>query len=208
MQFCPSCGAQQQQPGQFCRGCGTDLRSVRTALQSPVPPVDTARLEIARAMTAKIAALDPGDRRLAKKIANIREEAEKLLDSGEERRKKHLMRLIALVGGGFLLVMVGLIEKVVSRGGLHEAEGLFAIALVTLLATLTALLLANIFPRNRQPARTELPVPYPAAPTHTSRLAEPSGDPMLLAPPSVTEGTTYNLPKVAVPVPVSERNTR
>ncbi len=209
MQFCPACGAQQSQAGQFCRGCGADLRVVRTALQTPIANPDTGRLEIARAMTAKIAALDPNDRRLAKKIATIREEADKLLESSEERRKRQLLRLIAMVGGGVLVVMMGLIEKVITRGNAHDAEGMLVLVVMTVLATLTALLLANIFPRNRRTTATpELPITYPASPARTSPTVELPVEKPMLAPPSVTEGTTYNLPPIAVPVPVAERNTR
>lgn len=209
MQFCPACGAQQNQAGQFCRGCGADLRSVRTALQSPVPPTDTARLEIARAMTAKIAALDPSDRRLAKKIQTIRAESEKMLDSPEGRRKTFLMYAIAFIGGGTICVLADLVKKFLDRGESGAIGGIFFLMFCTLVITLLSLVITHFFPRNRQSERADLRgVPLPPVSVRTAPTSEISNPQPMLAPPSVTEGTTYNLPPMAVPVPVAERNTR
>lgn len=209
MQFCPACGAQQNQAGQFCRGCGADLRSVRTALHSPVAPVDTGRLEIARAMTAKIASLDPADPRLAKKMKTIRAESEKMLDSPEGRRKTFLMYAIAFIGGGTICVLADLVKKFLDRGESGAIGGIFFLMFCTLVITLTALVLTHLFPRNRTTEQPDLRGPVlPQVSVRTAPTSEISNGQPMLPPPSVTEGTTYNLPPMAVPVPVGERNTR
>jgi hypothetical protein len=37
--FCPKCGQQNPDIGKFCRGCGTDLGNVSSALSAPPAPV-------------------------------------------------------------------------------------------------------------------------------------------------------------------------
>jgi hypothetical protein len=55
--YCPDCGKEENQAVPFCRACGTDLRRVRVAVESPDSIVATAmsaREEIGRAVAAKI----------------------------------------------------------------------------------------------------------------------------------------------------------
>lgn len=200
MQFCPACGAQQQQPGQFCRGCGADLRSVRTALTSPPVPVDAARLEIARAVSAKIAGIDPNDAQLVTKIAVLRQESQKLLESPEDRRRMVLTITIGAVGGGALFFFMTLLAKIIQSGDRNNIEGLLILMLVTLLATLASLVLTNIFPRNRKAATFDLPVPFQAGTSRPIPTAEIQPPQPMLGPPSVTEETTHQLSREAVPV--------
>lgn len=198
MQFCPTCGAQQ--PGQFCRGCGADLRNVRTALQSPPGTPDTARLELARAVSAKIAAIDPNDAQLVTKIAFLRQESQKLLESPEDRRRMVLPITIGAVGGGALFFFMTLLTKIIQSGDRTNVEGLLILMLVTLLATLASLVLTSIFPRNLKAVTNDLPVSFQAGtgrPTPTAEIQPPQP---MLGPPSVTEETTHQLSREAVPV--------
>ena len=55
--YCPNCGIKEEQPTQFCRTCGTDLRVVRVSLEIPEQSSSssmTARDEVARAVAAKV----------------------------------------------------------------------------------------------------------------------------------------------------------
>ncbi len=204
MQFCPACGAQQSQAGQFCRGCGADLRVVRTALQTPPGNSDTARLEIARAVSAKIAAIDPNDEQLVTKIAFLRQESQKLLDSPDDRRRMNLTITIGAVGGGALFFFMILLGKIIQSGDRNNISGLFVLMLITLLATLASLVLTSIFPRTRKAATLDLPVSFQAAtgrPTPTAEIQPPQP---MLTPPSVTEETTHQLSRAGVPI---SRNT-
>ncbi len=70
--FCPECGIEERQANQFCRGCGTDLRRVRTAVEEPdriTAASVSARDEIGRAIAAKIR-----DSRTADELAVVAEE--------------------------------------------------------------------------------------------------------------------------------------
>ncbi len=86
--YCPSCGSEERQRSQFCRACGTDLRAVRTTLETPdaiTASAVSAREQISRVMTEKIAQLESADD--LKEIAeDVLPQIEKFLESPEERR--------------------------------------------------------------------------------------------------------------------------
>lgn len=86
--YCPNCAAEENQPKQFCRNCGTDLRGVRSALEKPdtlTSSAVTARNEIGRAIALKIQELESGYD--LKKIAeDVLPQITKFLESPEERR--------------------------------------------------------------------------------------------------------------------------
>src|SRR6267142_2419926 len=55
--YCPNCGIKEDQPIQFCRTCGTDLRVIRGSLEAPEQPSASsiaARDEVARLVAAKV----------------------------------------------------------------------------------------------------------------------------------------------------------
>lgn len=88
--YCPSCGAEDQQKSQYCRGCGTELRRVRTAIEQPdsvTQSAMTAREEIGRAVAAKIREMDRA-RDLRHAVEEILPQIEKFLESPEERRQR------------------------------------------------------------------------------------------------------------------------
>ena len=91
--YCPSCGVEDRQQGQFCRACGVDLISVRAGFDLatgalPSPAV-TAREEIGRAVAAKIRDLK-GAKELGKVVENVLPEVEKFLEPPEERRLRRM----------------------------------------------------------------------------------------------------------------------
>ncbi len=204
--FCPNCGAEERQPTQFCRSCGADMRVVRSALQSSPALIatETARLEIARAVASKIAALDPRDHGLVAKIAAIRMEAEKVLETSEERFRKHLTIALASVGGGALFVGTVLLKSAQSFD--RDTAGLKAFMAFSFFLTVGALLVTHFLPKRPAdgPRNVELP---PAPAQTTTNLA--IHDERLFSPPSVTEMTTQHLSREASPAARSvERNTQ
>lgn len=81
--YCPGCGAIEDQPLQYCRTCGTDLRAVRDGLARPdldMASVASAREEIASAAAAKIKEGEWWQ------VGAIVPEVERLFESPEERR--------------------------------------------------------------------------------------------------------------------------
>lgn len=102
--FCPSCGMEEKQANQFCRACGTDLRSVRMAVESPdtiTASAATARDEIGRAVAFKIREAQSAAE-LAVVAENVLPEIEKFLESPAERRLRRMRvgTLISSIGLG------------------------------------------------------------------------------------------------------------
>ena len=101
--FCPECGKEENQSVPFCRACGTDLRRVRVAVETPdniAVAAMSARDEIGRAVAAKIR--ETQDTYELKKVAeDILPEIEKFLESPEEKRLRK-MRI------GMMLLVIGL----------------------------------------------------------------------------------------------------
>jgi hypothetical protein len=102
--FCPSCGIEEKQANQFCRACGTDLRSVRFAVESPdtiTASAASARDEIGRAVAFKIREAQTGvDLKIV--VEDVLPEIEKFLESPEEKRLRRMRvgTLISLIGLG------------------------------------------------------------------------------------------------------------
>ncbi|MBP9664354.1 MAG: zinc ribbon domain-containing protein [Pyrinomonadaceae bacterium] len=107
--FCPSCGIDDLSANQFCRSCGADLRSVRTALESPdqiTASAVTARAEIGAAVAARIREI-----RTAAELSTVTEEVlpqiEKFLESPTERRLRRMRvgTILASIGLGAAVAM-------------------------------------------------------------------------------------------------------
>ena len=102
--YCPSCGSEERQLSQFCRGCGTDLRAVRTSLERPdaiTASAVSAREQIGRAVADQIRQLQS-----AKDLERVAEDVlpsfEKFLESPEEKRLRRIRNgvITACVGLG------------------------------------------------------------------------------------------------------------
>ncbi len=90
--FCPSCGLQDVHSNQFCRACGTDLKTVRTTLEKPdsiTASAITARDEISRAIAARIKTTKSADE-LSTVAEEVLPQIEKFLESPEERRLRRI----------------------------------------------------------------------------------------------------------------------
>lgn len=89
--FCPSCGSNEQ-TSQFCRACGTDLRTVRTSLERPdsiTASAVSAREDIGRAVAEKIRQVE--DAHELKKVAeDVLPQIEKFLESPDEKRLRRM----------------------------------------------------------------------------------------------------------------------
>ncbi|HEY0457933.1 MAG TPA: zinc ribbon domain-containing protein [Pyrinomonadaceae bacterium] len=102
--FCPGCGIEEKQANQFCRACGTDLRTARKVLEMPdtiTASASGAREEIGRAFAAKIREAQTGAE-LKIVAEDVLPEIEKFLESPEEKRLRRMRvgTLISLIGLG------------------------------------------------------------------------------------------------------------
>jgi hypothetical protein len=90
--YCPGCGSEERQMSQYCRACGTDLRTVRAGLERPdsvTASAVTAREEIGRVFAEKIREVE--DSRDLKRIAeDVLPQIEKFLESPEEKRLRRM----------------------------------------------------------------------------------------------------------------------
>ena len=101
--FCPSCGSEERQRGQFCRACGTDLRPVRAAVEKPdaiTASAVSARHEIGRALADRIRAVSSAEE-LSTVAEEVLPEIEKFLESPEEKRLRRVRFGVALAALGF-----------------------------------------------------------------------------------------------------------
>jgi len=102
--FCPSCGLEDTQSNQYCRACGTDLRSVNTVLKSPnklTASTVSAREEIGRALAAKIQQTSSSSE-LNEFTKKILPDVEKFLEGPEEKKMRRVRNgsLVAFIGIG------------------------------------------------------------------------------------------------------------
>lgn len=189
--YCPTCGAEERQPIQYCRACGTDLRVVRAGLHNPEALTNVAdpREHITRALADKIREFQSASE-LKKVAEDVLPEIEKFFETPDERRLRRIRLgvIFASMGLGAALVFSVLanIEKdfafFVGVGGVFLFLGL-AIILNGLLFTK---------PRKAREADTPKSFDPPLA-----RSLNPSSPPTneldFSAGRSVTEHTTHHL---------------
>src|SRR5438309_10625132 len=102
--FCPSCGSEERQASQYCRACGTDLRSVRVSLERPdsvTASAVSAREEIGRAVAQKIREVE--DTRDLQRVAeDVLPKVDKFLEDqkGEGLRRRRAGGVTAASGLG------------------------------------------------------------------------------------------------------------
>ena len=115
--YCPNCAAEENQPKQFCRSCGTDLRGVRSALENPDPLTASsisAREAIGRAVALKINEIE-SSRDLKRVAEDVLPQIEKFLESPEEKRLRGIRNgvITAAVGLGTILLfgIIGIVGK-------------------------------------------------------------------------------------------------
>ncbi len=100
--YCPSCGINDNNPNQFCRACGTDLRMIRRVLERPdeiTTSAAAARDEIGRSIAAKIREMRQLDD-LESFTENVLPEIEKFLESPAEKRLRRLRNAATMIAIG------------------------------------------------------------------------------------------------------------
>ena len=154
--FCPECGIEERHSNQFCRACGSDLRRVRSAVESPdtiTASAVSARDEIGRAIAAKIR-----ETRTAEELAVVAEEVlpaiEKFLESPEEKRRRRIRlgMLLSSIGLG-AAIGISLVSMVMADG---DVIFLAALGIVTFFLGL-GFILNGVFltvPRKALPDRS------------------------------------------------------
>ena len=121
--FCPSCGLEESHPTQFCRSCGTDLSSVRFAVEKKQLVKEqtlSAKESIGLAVAQKISQAHSA-KELAKITDGVLPEVEKFLESPAEKRLRRLRT-------GTLLSSVGLgaaIALTIASLAMAEGEMMF-----------------------------------------------------------------------------------
>ena len=129
--FCPSCGMEETQANQFCRACGSDLRPVRRAVESPdliTASAASARDEIGRAVAYKIREAQTAAE-LAVVAENVLPEIEKFLESPAEKRLRRMRvgTLISSIGVGAALGFL-LVAHLMGDSGILVIAGLGVVA--------------------------------------------------------------------------------
>ncbi len=111
--YCPTCGSEERQLGQYCRACGTDLRVVRVSLERPdsiTASAVSAREQISQAMAEKIRQMEPDD--LKRVAEDVLPQIEKFLESPEEKRLRRVRAGVVVaatgVGSGLLLLLMSI----------------------------------------------------------------------------------------------------
>ena len=199
--YCPTCGSEERQLSQFCRSCGTDLRSVRNSLEKfdlVTASAVTARDRISNAIAEKIREAQSASE-LHKVAEDVLPELEKFLESPEERRLRRIRAgvITAFIGVGGA---IGALIASINEPDLLVMTVPGAIAFLIGIAMIINGLLFTVM-RKRLPERQdldrELPeAPRPAGILHTADYSDlgnaSSSDPRPAAV-SVTEHTTKHL---------------
>lgn len=197
--FCPTCGLTEDRQVQFCRGCGTDLRSIRTKLSAPDPSTSlvsgSARDEIARALAARIRDLED-----LSELEDALPAIEQFMESPAERRLRRIRAgtICAAIGAGatvFFGLFAAMQKDLLFMPGLGIVLFMIGIGLIINGKFLTV-------------GSDQAAPPLPAPPDEMLRrfmsegvkpAALPTGE-NLTPPASVTENTTRHLGQVPVDV--------
>jgi len=209
--FCPGCGSEERQASQFCRACGTDLRTVRAGLEHPdsiTASAVSAREEIGRAVAQKIREIE--DPRYLRRITErVLPRIERFLESPEEKRLRRLRKgtVMALVGLGVGVPSLVLWAVNTKSDAVAFLGVLLILAAVTFATGLGALINGLLFSKPGQtmedksdearaqhlldagyaPPSLRAGEPQSSFRTQTTSNLAPAGG------SSVTEGTTHHL---------------
>ncbi len=115
--YCPSCGSEERQLSQYCRACGTDLRSVRLTLERPDAITESAvsaRNHIGRAIADKIRMTESSSE-LQKVTQEVLPQIEKFLESPAERRLRRLRAGIIVTFIGLGATFGGIVASMVEE---------------------------------------------------------------------------------------------
>lgn len=197
--FCPSCASEERQPNQYCRACGTDLRSVRMALERPdeiTASAVSARDEIGRAIAAKIKETQ-STRELKQVAEDVLPQIEKFLESPEEKRLRRVRTGVVTASVGLGATLLFVLLSLLSHGdGLAMAGAgivVFLIGLGIILNGLQFTVARKSVPDNSFEALTQKALDQSGI-SEVRSAAGIAPVEQLPSPSSVTEHTTYRLP--------------
>lgn len=206
--YCPSCGSEERQRSQFCRACGTDLRVVRTALETPdavTASAASARDEIGRAFASRIKEFQTA-KDLERVAENVLPTIEEFLESPQERRLRRVRAGVVTsaigLGATLFFILMGLLTK----GELLPIAGVgvtaFLIGLGIVINGLLFTVLDKNVPDRSQDARVQKILDESSAARASSTEELPPAQQQLLRPlSSVTEHTTHQLQTERVVAP-------
>ena len=198
--YCPTCGSEERQLSQYCRSCGTDLRSVRITLERPdavTASAVSARDHISKAFADKIRETNSPDD-LQKVADHVLPEIEKFLESPQEKRLRRVRTGVIITFIGLGAAIGGLIAS------MHD-ESLFVLllpSLVTFFIGLAMVINGLMFsvPKKSLPAPDDQPSSlHDGAVRAMLNTGDLTNTPPLTAddrpatPLSVTEHTTKHL---------------
>lgn len=109
--FCPSCGFEERQLSQYCRGCGTDLRLVRTTLEQPdaiTASAVSAREQISKAFAEKIREVESA-KNLERVAQVVLPQLQKFFESPEEQRLRRIRAGVITSTVGLAITVVTLV---------------------------------------------------------------------------------------------------
>jgi len=186
--FCPSCGANEDQPIQFCRACGASFR----------PPVDavtssaiTAREEIGRAMADKIREFE-SSKDLKRIAEDVLPELEKFLESPAEKRLRRIRNgtMLTCIGIGAAIAFF-VIAAATRDTGLLFGAGAGAVTFLIGIGMIINGYLHTV-PKDKTVTDAPMGLDVRSLGGTTSDLKLPQGQPDRPFA-SVTEGTTTHL---------------
>lgn len=194
--YCPSCGSEERQLSQYCRGCGTDLRIVRVSLERPdaiTASAVSAREQIGMAVAEQIRQLKSG-RELRKVAETALPAFEKFLESPEEKRLRRIRAGVITSAIGLGISIVTLFVAL-DKGEIFPLTG----GLITFLIGLGIIINGLLFtvPRKQLPGDAmsqraldseQNHIGYEVPPARTNELG-----PTIQSPASITEHTTHHL---------------
>lgn len=195
--FCPNCGSEERQLSQFCRGCGMDLRVVRTGLERVVDTTssaDAARAEIGRAIAERITQVKTG-RELRRLTEHVLPQVDKFLETAEDKRLRRMRAgvITSAIGlGGVLMFMM-----IALASGREQLLTPAAMALVVFIVGLGILINGKTLtvPSNKSTHAIDEGDPNAAEDRFVTAVSGAQKTlPETLAPPlSVIEHTTHKL---------------
>lgn len=191
--FCPSCGSEERQLSQFCRGCGTDLRAVRAGLERPdviTNSAATARDEIGRAVAARIRELQgPGELKIM--ADDVLPKIEQFLESPEEKRLRRMRAgvITSSIGLGAMLAFL-LLSLATGKEDLLFPFGMATVAFFIGLGIIINGKLLTL-PSKQISTRSPEAIPQSAIERQPEVASVERGE--LAPPPSIIEHTTHKL---------------
>ncbi len=191
--FCPSCGSEERQLSQFCRGCGTDLRAVRAGLERPdaiTNSAATARDEIGRAVAAKIRELQgPGELKIM--ADDVLPKIEQFLESPEEKRLRRMRTGVITSAVGLGVMLAFLLLSLAT--GKEDLLFPFGMATIAFFIGLGLIINGKLLTVQRKQISTSAPEIIPQSVIERQPEIANVEHRELAPPPSIIEHTTHRL---------------